>query len=76
MNARRSRWRVRLWYPSAAAVYGLSARMTAENVASLQRRVDAHACRHGIDPALVLLEMPPLTYFGCGELAIPEFFDW
>ena len=52
----------------------LSARMTAENVASLQRRVDTHACKHEIDPALVLLEMPPLTYFGCGELAIPEFF--
>lgn len=52
----------------------LSARMTAENVAYLQRRVDEHARGQGIHPALVLLEMPPLTYFGCGELAIPEFF--
>ena len=52
----------------------LSARMTAENVAYLQGRVDQHAREHEIDPALVLLEMPPLTYFGCGALAIPEFF--
>lgn len=52
----------------------LSARMTAENLAYLQRQVDAHARGHGIDPALVLLEMPPLTYFGCGSLAIPAFF--
>ena len=52
----------------------LSARMTAENVAYLQGRVDQHAREHAIDPALVLLEMPPLTYFGCGALAIPDFF--
>lgn len=52
----------------------LSARMTAENLAYLQSQVDQYARGHGIDPALVLLEMPPLTYFGCGTLAIPEFF--
>lgn len=52
----------------------LSARMTAENLAYLQCRVDQYARGNGIDPALVLLEMPPLTYFGCGTLAIPEFF--
>ncbi|ODT45158.1 MAG: hypothetical protein ABS70_03820 [Nitrospira sp. SCN 59-13] len=52
----------------------LSARMTAENVAYLQRQVDEDACRRGLDPALVLLEMPPLTYFGYGALPIPEFF--
>ena len=52
----------------------LSARMTAENLAYLQRQVDEQARRHGADPALVLLEMPPLTYFGCGSLAIPAFF--
>jgi len=52
----------------------LSARMTAENLAYLQEQVDRNAREQGIDPALVLLEMPPLTYFGCGELPIPEFF--
>ncbi|HNA84224.1 MAG TPA: DUF692 family protein [Nitrospira sp.] len=52
----------------------LSARMTAENVAYLQSQVDQDAHRREIDPALVLLEMPPLTYFGCGALPIPDFF--
>ncbi|MGC3974989.1 MAG: DUF692 family protein [Nitrospira sp.] len=52
----------------------LSARMTAENVAYLQSQVDQDARRRGIDSALVLLEMPPLTYFGCGSLPIPDFF--
>lgn len=52
----------------------LSARMTAQNLAFLQEQVDAQARRHGTDPALVLLEMPPLTYFGCGSLTIPAFF--
>lgn len=51
-----------------------SATMTAENVTFLQARVDAQARQDAIDPALVLLEMPPLTYFGCGSLAIPRFF--
>lgn len=52
----------------------LSARMTAQNVAYLQSQVDQDADRRGIEAALVLLEMPPLTYFGCGMLPIPEFF--
>ena len=52
----------------------LSARMTAENLAFLQEQVDGQARRHETDPALVLLEMPPLTYFGCGSLSIPVFF--
>lgn len=52
----------------------LSASMTAENLAYLQAQVDRDARGQGIDPALVLLEMPPLTYFGCGELSIPDFF--
>lgn len=51
-----------------------SATMTAENVTFLQARVDTQARQETIDPALVLLEMPPLTYFGCGSLAIPRFF--
>ncbi|MDR4478282.1 MAG: DUF692 family protein [Nitrospira sp.] len=52
----------------------LSARMTAENLNLLQAQVDEQARHHGTKPALVLLEMPPLTYFGCGSLAIPAFF--
>lgn len=52
----------------------LSATMTAENVSFLQARVDAQARQDGIGPALVLIEMPPLTYFACGSLAIPRFF--
>ena len=52
----------------------LSARITARNLTFLQEQVDEQARRHGADPALVLLEMPPLTYFGCGSLAIPAFF--
>ena len=52
----------------------VSARKTAENLAYLQDQVDQDARQRGIDPALVLLEMPPLTYFGCGACSIPEFF--
>lgn len=52
----------------------LSARKTAENLAYLQDQVNQDARARGIEPALVLLEMPPLTYFGCGTLPIPEFF--
>ncbi len=52
----------------------LSARVTAENVTFLQGQVDALARQAAVDPALVLLEMPPLTYFGCGAITIPRFF--
>ncbi len=52
----------------------LSARMTAENLVYLQTQVDEQARGRGITPALVLLEMPPLTYFGCGTFGIPDFF--
>ena len=52
----------------------LSARMTAENLVYLQNQVDEQARGRWITPALVLLEMPPLTYFGCGTFGIPEFF--
>ncbi len=52
----------------------LSARMTAENLDYLQGRLDAQARHHEGGPTLVLLEMPPLTYFACGSLGIPAFF--
>lgn len=53
----------------------LSARLTAENLVYLQGRLDEHLQAHGSSPTLVLLEMPPLTYFACGSLDIPAFFQ-
>lgn len=52
-----------------------SAAMVAENTRLVQDLLDRH-CRlsHGGAP-LVLLEMPPLTYFVAGTLAIPTFFQ-
>ncbi len=52
----------------------LSARITADNLEYVQGRVDAWGQRAGRAPALVLLEMPPLTYFACGSSGIPDFF--
>ncbi|MDH5639777.1 MAG: DUF692 family protein [Nitrospira sp.] len=51
-----------------------SAAVVAENTLIMQALLDGH-CRlaTGATP-LVLLEMPPLTYFVAGTLAIPEFF--
>lgn len=51
-----------------------SASVVAENVMLVQDLLDRH-CRlkNGASP-LVLLEMPPLTYFVAGTLAIPTFF--
>jgi hypothetical protein len=43
--------------------------VTAANIARAQQRLD----RHGIGP-LFLLETPPLTYIGFGDLAMPDFF--
>ena len=52
----------------------LSARMTAQNLAFLQGRLDEQEREQGKPHPLVLLEMPPLTYFACGSLDIPAFF--
>ncbi|MBI4003101.1 MAG: DUF692 family protein [Nitrospira defluvii] len=52
----------------------LSARLTAENFAYLQECLDEQARQHESARTLVLLEMPPLTYFACGSLGIPAFF--
>ncbi len=51
-----------------------SASVVAENVLLIQDLLDRH-CRltNGASP-LVLLEMPPLTYFVAGTLSIPTFF--
>lgn len=52
-----------------------SAFMVAENTRRVQELLDRH-CRlsHGVAP-LVLLEMPPLTYFVAGTVAVPRFFQ-
>jgi uncharacterized protein (UPF0276 family) len=52
-----------------------SAAMVAENTRHLQELLDRQ-CRlsHGASP-LVLLEMPPLTYFVAGTVAVPRFFQ-
>ena len=46
-----------------------SAAVTAENIARAQQRLD----RDGEGP-LFLLETPPLTYLGFGDLTMPEYF--
>jgi uncharacterized protein (UPF0276 family) len=48
--------------------------VAAENAAVLQQQLDREFFAAGVRPPLLLLEMPPLTYFACGSLAIPEFF--
>jgi uncharacterized protein (UPF0276 family) len=46
-----------------------SAEVTATNIAKVQRRLD----RDGMSP-LFLLETPPLTYVGFGDLGLAEYF--
>lgn len=46
---------------------------TAANSLVLQERLDALAGRDAAGP-LLLLEMPPLTFFACGDLTVPAFF--
>jgi hypothetical protein len=48
-----------------------SAAVTAENIARAQQRLDGRF--DGTGP-LFLLETPPLTYVGFGDLAMPDFF--
>ncbi|MFM8550753.1 MAG: DUF692 family multinuclear iron-containing protein [Nitrospiraceae bacterium] len=51
------------------------AEATADNVALAQARLDREAgLSHGYGP-LLLLEMPPWTYFGLGDLPVPDFFQ-
>ena len=52
-----------------------SACMVAENTRRVQELLDRQ-CRlsHGAAP-LVLLEMPPLTYFVAGTMAVPRYFQ-
>lgn len=51
-----------------------SAEVTAGNIALAQERLDrSPAARDGMGP-LFLLETPPLTYVGFGDLSLAEFF--
>jgi hypothetical protein len=51
-----------------------SADVTAANIARAQLRLDhGRASRDGMGP-LFLLETPPLTYAGFGDLSLPDFF--
>jgi len=48
--------------------------VTARNLVSAQSRLDHGAGSSVGDGPLILLEMPPWTYFGLGDLSVPEFF--
>lgn len=50
-----------------------SAEVTAQNARSVQRKLDM-ACAEGPASPLLLLEVPPLTYFQYGALSVPAFF--
>jgi len=51
-----------------------SAEVTARNARGLQAEMDAWCAPVLDSPPLLLLETPPLTYFGMGDLAYAEFF--
>ncbi len=51
-----------------------SAALTAENVTLVQQRLDDLSAAPGRPGPLLLLELPPLTYFGAGDLPVAEFF--
>jgi uncharacterized protein (UPF0276 family) len=52
----------------------MSADVTAQNAMVLQRRLDRGVEVSEGHPPLLLLEMPPLTYFGFGDLPVPDYF--
>lgn len=51
-----------------------SAEVVADNTIFVQDFIDQHCCLLRGGSPLVLLEMPPLTYFVTGTIAIPTFF--
>jgi uncharacterized protein (UPF0276 family) len=51
-----------------------SAEVVADNTIFVQSLLDRHCCLASGGAPLVLLEMPPLTYFVSGTLTIPTFF--
>jgi hypothetical protein len=51
-----------------------SADLTADNAVLVQRRLDALSAEVGRPGPLLLLELPPLTYFGAGDVPVATFF--
>lgn len=51
-----------------------SADVVADNITLVQRELDLNWRTSSQGPPLFLLEMAPLTYFGAGELGVPQFF--
>ncbi|WP_447979164.1 multinuclear nonheme iron-dependent oxidase [Candidatus Nitrospira bockiana] len=51
-----------------------SADVAAMNASRLQRRLDETDCVGAGGAPLVLLEIPPLTYFGLGDISVAAFF--
>jgi uncharacterized protein (UPF0276 family) len=52
----------------------ISAAVVADNTVVVQQLLDRHCRLERGGTPLVLLEMPPLTYFAAGTLSIPRFF--
>ena len=50
------------------------ARVTARHARTLQDHLDRSWAFSNADAPLVLMESPPLTYFGFGDLSVPTFF--
>jgi len=51
-----------------------SARVVADNIASVQERMDRGSRSGEAFGPLFLLEMPPLTYFMAGTMSVPQYF--
>ncbi|MBM4123547.1 MAG: DUF692 domain-containing protein [Nitrospira sp.] len=51
-----------------------SAEVTARHIGLVQDRLDRQGQDSGWRSPLFLLELPPLTYFGFGDLSVAEFF--
>lgn len=52
----------------------LSAEVVAANIVTVQQAMDQQGARSDGTAPLFLLELPPLTYFAAGTIAIPHFF--
>ncbi|MGH7257195.1 MAG: multinuclear nonheme iron-dependent oxidase, partial [Nitrospiraceae bacterium] len=53
----------------------LGARMAAENLRQGQQLIDQDFQARDVPPPLLLVEMPPLTYFAYGAHSIPDFYE-
>jgi uncharacterized protein (UPF0276 family) len=52
----------------------LSAKVVADNIATVQQAMDRKSRRADGTAPFFLLEMPPLTYLAAGTISIPDFF--